>query len=197
MVSANINSSRIIHEAHSNEATNHLDLTSDYSNGGNLQLVNFLPNEVNLLHHHKVSKVLKAEKFKQDQDIMRALYNQDQSTTIITSSNIQSQQTSLPLLTPLKYVEYHSNIVGAGNEEQLIIAEAESDKSDCESGDHELHKTPSKLPHKKRIAKKLNSNQPYNHQEFSLMMPTEDPNMRNMQAQNVRTLDLQSIQICL
>lgn len=91
----------------------------------------------------------------------------------------QSQQASLPLLTPLKYVEYHNSIVGSVNDEHMIINE-ESDKSDCESGEHELHKTPSKLPHKKRIAKKLNSNQPYNHQ-FSIMMPAEEPNLRNMQ----------------
>lgn len=188
MVSANINSNRIVHETSSNEATNHIDLTIDYSNGGNLQIVNYLPTE--MLHHH--GQLLQGIK-KLDSSYKDQLHvyggGDASSATIITASSMQSQsqQASLPLLTPLKYVEYHNSIVGSVNDEHMIMNE-ESDKSDCESGEHELHKTPSKLPHKKRIAKKLNANQPYNHQEYSMMMPAEESNLRNMQASNVSSL---------
>lgn len=173
MVSANINSGRIIHETHSNEATNHLDLAGDYSNGGSIQIVNYLqPGE--MLHHQKLIKL--DANYLQSKDQMHVHEETNQS---------QSEQASLPLLTPLKYVEYQNSIPATVIEEQIIMAE-ESDKSDCESGDHELHKTPSKLPHKKRIAKKLNSSQPYNIQQehFTVIMPAEDANMRSMQQTN-------------
>lgn len=186
MVSANINSSRTVHESSSNEATNHIDLTIDYSNGGNLQIVNYMPSE--MLHHH--GQLLQGIK-KLDANYMQSkdqlhVYENDASSSIITSTSIQqTQQTSLPLLTPLKYVDYHSSIGGPVNDEQMIIND-ESDKSDCDSGEHELQKTPSKLPHKKRIAKKLNSSQSYNHQEhFSIIMPADESNLRNMQVPNV------------
>jgi hypothetical protein len=180
MVSANINSGRIIHEAHSNEATNHLDLAGDYSNGANIQIVNYIqPGDI--LHHQKLIKL--DASYLQSKDQMHLHGG--------TNANIQSQsqQSSLPLLTPLKYVEYQNSISATVIEEQIIMAE-ESDKSDCESGEHELHKTPSKLPHKKRIAKKLNSNQPYNLQQeqFTVIMPAEDVSMRNMQQSSVSTI---------
>lgn len=174
-----VSASRIIHEANSNEATNHLELANDYSIGGGLQ-INYLPTE--MLHHH--GQLLQGIK-KMDGSYLQAkehlVYeSSDTGTTIIATS---SQASQLPLLTPLKYVEYHNSIVG--NEEQMIINE-ESDKSDCDDGEHELHKSSSKLPHKKRIAKKLNSNQPYNHQEqYSFVMPQEETNMRTMQAATV------------
>jgi hypothetical protein len=176
MVSASINSGRIIHEAHSNEATNQLDLSADYSNGASIQIANYIqPNE--LLHHQKLMKL--------DANYLQA---KDQMH-LHEGTNIQSQQSqsSLPMLTPLKYADYQNSIAGAVVEEQIILAE-ESDKSDCESGEHELHKTPSRLPHKKRIAKKLNSSQPYTtmHQEqFTVIMPAEDAMMRNIQQASV------------
>lgn len=179
MVSANINSGRIIHEPQSSEATSHLELSADYSNGASIQIVNYIqPNE--LLHHQKLIKL--DANYLQPKDQMH----------LHEGTNIQSQpQTSLPMLTPLKYVDYQNSIAGTVIEEQIIMAE-ESDKSDCESGEHELHKTPSKLPHKKRIAKKLNASQPYNnmHQEqFTVIMPAEDANMRNIQQSSVSLLN--------
>lgn len=187
MVSANINSNRIVHESSSNEATNHIDLTIDYSNGGNLQIVNYMPSEMSLHHHGQLLQGIK----KLDANYMQGkeqlhVYEDDASSPIITPSSMhqQSQQTSLPLLTPLKYVDY-SSISGSVNEEHMIIND-ESDKSDCDSGEHELQKTSSKLPHKKRIAKKLNSCQSYNnHDQFSIIMPADESNLRNMQVPNV------------
>lgn len=181
MVSSNINASRIIHDGNSNEGgSNHLDIKtiSDYSNGGNIQIVNYMPTEI--LHHHGqlLQGIKKIDANYMQSKEMHLYQGADGSSTIITT---QAQQTSLPLLTPLKYVEYHTSIVGS-NEDQMIIND-ESDKSDCESSDH---KTPSKLPHKKRIAKKLNSNQPYNqHETFNVIMPAEESNMRSMQTTNV------------
>lgn len=186
MISSNINSSRTVHETSSNEASNHI--TIDYSNGaslgGSLQIVNSYL-QADMLHHGQPLQGLKKlldTNYMQSKDQLSHLYEDDSSTATIITSVMQSQtqQTSLPLLTPLKYVDYH-NTVG----EQII--NDESDKSD--ESEHELHKTPSKLPHKKRIAKKLNSNQPYNQQEqFSIIIPTEQSNLRNMQATNVKKL---------
>lgn len=116
------------------------ELVNDYSNAGNI--VNY-------------------------QDQLHVYEGGDESTEIITQRQAQSSQL-LPVLTPIKYNEYHSNIVGD-------IINEESEKSDCESGEHELHKTPSKLPHKKRIAKKA-----YNQQEqFSIIIP-EETDIRNL-----------------
>lgn len=194
MVSSNINSNRIIHDASSNEATNHLDLTNDYitSNGGGLQIVNYLPNEI--LHHHGqllqgIKKLDASYMPTKDQNQLMHVYG-DASSTIITSSS-SSLQTSLPLLTPLKYVEYVATV----NEDQMVIPNDDSDKSDCESI-NEMHRTPSKhvkrnLPHKKRITKKLNSSQPYNLEpQFSIMVQSEENNMRNVQASLVRPFDI-------
>lgn len=175
MVSAN---SRIIHDANSNEGPNHLD---DYSSSGNLQMVNYLPSEI--LHHHPQLKGIKLLEgsYLQPKDQLHVYQGPDGTSTIITSGSLQSQQTSLPLLTPLKYVEFTSQHNIVVSDEQSMIINDDSDKSDCESGEHELHKTPSKLPHKKRIAKKLNSNQPYSQQDqFSVIMPAET-NLRNIQ----------------
>ena len=143
-----------------------------------------------MLHHHgqplQGLKKLLDTNYLQSKDQLHIYEGEDATSgTIITASVMQSQsqQSSLPLLTPLKYVEYHSIV----NEEQMI--NDDSDKSDCESGEHELHKIPSKLPHKKRIAKNLNANQPFNSQEqFSIIMPAEESNLRNMQTTNVRIL---------
>jgi hypothetical protein len=91
MVSANINSGRIIHEPQSSEATSHLELSADYSNGASIQIVNYIqPNE--LLHHQKLIKL--DANYLQPKDQMH----------LHEGTNIQSQpQTSLPMLTPLKY----------------------------------------------------------------------------------------------
>lgn len=173
MVSANMNSGRMIHDASSNDAAGHLD-GLDYSNA----IVNFTPSEI--LHHSQLLQNIK----KIDGSYMHArdlhVYQQADGS-IITSGNLQSQQSSLPLLTPLKYVEYQTI-----SEEQIIMNE-DSDKSDCESGEHELHKTPSKLPHKKRIAKKLNSTaQSFGQQDqFSIIMPAEESQQRNIRPINV------------
>lgn len=193
MVATNINSNRIIHETSSNEATNHLDLSNDYitSNGGGLQIVNYL--QTDILHHHgqllQGIKKFDANNYVQskDQNQLVHVYGGDTSSTIIANTS-GSMQNSLPMLTPLKYVEY----VGPGNDEQIMsLPNDESDKSDCESV-NELHKSPSKhakrnLPHKKRIAKKLN--QPYSHDEqFSIIMPAEEPSTRNIQGPAVTHL---------
>lgn len=179
MVSSNINSNRIIHEANTNEAqSHHLDLTNEYitSNGGGIQIVNYLPNEI--LHHQLGMRA------KEPNQIMH-VYATDASSAIITSSS-----SSLPLLTPLKYVEYMNPVTV---DEQMIITNDDSEKSDCESI-NELHKTPLKhvkrnLPHKKRIAKKLNSNQNYGDEQFSIIMPAEETTLRNIQPSNVRNCD--------
>lgn len=189
MVSANISSNRIVHESSSNEATNHIDLTIDYSNGGNLQIVNYMSSEMSLHHQGQLIQGIK----KLDSNYMQSkeqlhVYEDDASSSIITPTSIhqQSQQTSLPLLTPLKYVEYHNNSIGGPVNVEHMIVNEESDKSDCDSGEHELQKSSSKLPHKKRIAKKLNSNQSYNnHDQFSIIMPADESNLRNMQVPNV------------
>lgn len=168
MVTTNVNRNRIIDEATRNEA-GHLELANDFSNGGNIQIVNYLPSD--MLHHQMVQNVKKIEVNYKDQ---LHVY-EGGSSTIITQSHVPSQL--LPVLTPIKYNEYHSNIVSD-------IINEDSDKSDCESGDHELHKTPSKLPHKKRIAKNLN--QPYNqHEQFSIIIPNDESNLRNMQTTTV------------
>ncbi|CRK99938.1 CLUMA_CG013237, isoform A [Clunio marinus] len=186
MVASNLNSNRIIHETNSNEASNHLDLSNDYitSNNGNLQIVNYL--QTDILHHHgqllQGMKKIDANNYlhAKDQNQLVHVYGNDSSSTIIANAG-GGLQNSLPLLTPLKYVEY----ISVGNEEQMIVGNDDSDKSDCESI-NELHKSPSKhvkrnLPHKKRIAKKLN--QPFsNTEQFSIIMPTEEPSVRNMQA---------------
>lgn len=186
MVSSNINTSRIIHEANSNDAqSHHLDLSNEYitaTNGGGIQIVNYMPNE--MLHHQiQGIKKLDATNYMQskDQNHIMHVYAGDASSTIITSSS-----SSLPMLTPLKYVEYINPVT----EEQMIITNDDSEKSDCESI-NELHKTPLKhvkrnLPHKKRIARKLNANQNYSQQEqFSIIMPAEETTMRNIQPSNV------------
>lgn len=177
MVTANINSGRMIHEASSNEASGHLD-SLDYSN----TIVNFTPSEI--LHHSQLLQNIKKNDGSYMQPREIHVY-QHSDGSIVASENPQAQQTSLPLLTPIKYVEYQT-IVGPNSEDQMIINE-ESDKSDCESGEHELHKTPSKLPHKKRIAKKLNSTaQSFGHQDqFSIIMPAEESQQRNIRPINV------------
>lgn len=168
-----INSNRII-----NESTNHshLDLANDYisSNGGAMQIVNYLPSG-ELLHHNGqlIQSVKKMDpngymQAKEQSQLMH-IYGPDASSTIITTSSGGSMHNPLPMLTPLKYVEY----VGPVND-----ANDESDKSDCES----IHESPSKnvkrnLPHKKRITKKLNQQE-----HFSMMMSPD----RSMQSSNVR-----------
>lgn len=172
MVTANMNSGRMIHDASSNDASGHLD-GLDYSN----TIVNFTPSEI--LHH---SQLLNIKKMDGSYMHARDLHVYQQADgSLITSGNLQSQQSSLPLLTPIKYVEYQ-----AITEDQIIMNE-DSDKSDCESGEHELHKTPSKLPHKKRIAKKLNSTaQSFGQQDqFSIIMPAEESQQRNIRPINV------------
>lgn len=107
-------------------------------------------------------------------------------------SNIIQSTDDLPVLTPLKYMDYHSNnlnsIVASANDEQILISandDVMSEKSDCESLTNELNKQlPSKhakrsLPHKKRIAKKLNSD------EFSIILSTDDSSMRGLQTSTV------------
>lgn len=172
MVTANISSGRMIHEASSNACEPH---GLDYSN----TIVNFTPSEI--LHHSQLLQNIKKidGSYMQTRDVH--VYQQPDGS-LITSGNLQAQQSSLPLLTPLKYVEYQ-----AITEDQIIMNE-DSDKSDCESGEHELHKTPSKLPHKKRIAKKLNSTatQSFGHQDqFSIIMPAEESQQRNIRPINV------------
>lgn len=168
----------MIHDASSNDASGHLD-SLDYSN----TIVNFTPTEI--LHHSQLLQNIK----KIDGSYMHArdlhVY-QHSDGSIITSGNLQSQQTSLPLLTPIKYVEYQT-IVGPSSEDHEMIMNEDSEKSDCDSGEHELHKTPSKLPHKKRIAKKLNSTaQSFGHQDhFSIIMPAEESQQRNIRPINV------------
>lgn len=107
------------------------------------------------------------------------IYHGDGSSNIIQSAD-------LPVLTPLKYMdEYHtnnlSNIVSAGTDEQMLSNNEDvmSEKSDCEySENNELNKLPMKhvkrnLPHKKRIAKKLHSD------EFSIILSADDSTMRS------------------
>lgn len=184
-MSSNISSNRI-HDANSNEASNHLEITNDshyITTNGSLQIA-YLPNEI--LHHQISIKKSDVPSYMQAKDPNQLIHVYgDSSAAIITSSN-SSLQNSLPMLTPLKYVEYVSEPV---KEEQMLITNDESDKSDCESV-NELHKTPSKhrrnLPHKKRIAKKLN--QPYNQQEqftqeFTEILPSEvSTSIRNVPA---------------
>lgn len=169
MVTANVSRNRIIHESSSNEASQ-LELANDYTNGGNIQIVNYLPSDV--LHHQMLQGIKKLDVIYKDD--LHGSYENVDGSSIITQS-----QSSLPVLTPIKYNEYHSNIVSE-------IINEDSDKSDCDSGEHD--KTPSKLPHKKRIAKKLNSSQSYNQQEqqhFSIIIPNDESNIRNMQTTTV------------
>lgn len=177
----NSNSNRIIHGG-THEAQNHLSEYITSANGGGLQIVNYLPNEI--LHHHiQGIKKLDGSSYMQakEQNQIMHIYASDSSSTIINSSS-----SSLPLLTPLKYVEYINPV----NEEQMIITNDDSEKSECESI-NELNKSPLKqvkrnLPHKKRIAKKLNADQNYSNQEqFSIIMPVEETTMRNIQPSNV------------
>jgi hypothetical protein len=178
MVTSNINSNRISNNDEHLEA-------NDYSNGAIQINCNFANLPANEILHHGINiqgiKKLDTNNYLPSKDQLMHVYGVDGSTIITTSSG------SLPMLTPLalqtKYVEYVS--------EEQIITNDESEKSDCESI-NEMHKTPSKnvkrnLPHKKRIAKKLNSNQPYNHhhqEQYSIIMPSEETNLRNMQATN-------------
>lgn len=171
-MTANVTRNRIIKESNSNESTTHHDLTNDYSNGGNIQIVNYLAPDI--LHHQMLQTIKKLDGNYKDQ--LHVYEEGDESAIINTQSQIQSSQL-LPVLTPIKYNEYQSGIVGD-------IINEDSEKSDCEGGEHD--KTPSKLPHKKRIAKKLISNQPYNHQEqFSILIPNEETNIRNLHTSTV------------
>jgi hypothetical protein len=77
-------------------------------------------------------------------------------TTTNESSNAAG--TSLPILTP---IDYQTNI-NTINEEQMLMAAEDilSEKSDCESSLEPMKiNTKQSLPHKKRIAKKLNADQ--------------------------------------
>lgn len=144
-----------------NDINQTLDLSQDYI----AVAQNYLPNDI--LHHsqhhsHGIKKLDVNYAQSKDQNLIIQVYGDD------ASSSAQMQ--------PIKYAEYstHHNI----NEEgQMIVTNDDSDGDFDDLGD--LHKTPSKhvkrnLPHKKRIAKKLNSNQPYTN-EYSLIMPSSLP----------------------
>lgn len=88
------------------------------------------------------------------------------------SSSIQT--TLMQPIMAQKYTEYATHH-GMNEDGQMIVTNDDSDGDFEELS--ELHKTPSSkhakrnLPHKKRIAKKLNSNQPYSN-EYSMMLPS-------------------------
>ena len=157
----------------------------------NVNIVNYLPNlpvtiintsSDHHLHHHQNHQYnIK----KCDSNFIQSK-EQSHMIHIYGDSNI-IQTSDLPVLTPLKYMEYQNNLTSivssAGNDEQQVLMtndDAMSEKSDCESI-HELPLKNSKqsLPHKKRIAKKLNSD------EFSIILTDPDANIRTLQATNV------------
>lgn len=181
-----------------------LDLSTDYMSNGNLSsnvnIVNYMSNlpvtiintssdhlqHQNHQHHHYINK-------KCDSNFIQQQSNKEQQSHMIHiygDSNI-IQSTDLPVLTPLKFMEYQNNlnsiVSSAGTDEQHILMtndDAMSEKSDCESI-HELPLKNSKqsLPHKKRIAKKLNSD------EFSIILTDPDTNIRTLQAANVSFIE--------
>ncbi|CAG9801424.1 unnamed protein product [Chironomus riparius] len=167
-----------------------LDLSTDYMSNANLSsnvnIVNYLPNlpvtiintSSDHIHHQNHQYIKKCE------SILSIHQPKEQSHMIhiYGDSNI-IQSTDLPVLTPLKYMEYQNNlssiVTSAGTDEQQILMNNDdvmSEKSDCES----IHEQPLKqsLPHKKRIAKKLNSD------EFSIILTDPDANIRALQAAN-------------
>jgi hypothetical protein len=173
------------------------------SNGNlssNVNIVNYLPNlpvtiinTSSELHHQQNHQYIK----KCDSNfIQQSKEQQSHMIHIYGDSNII--QSDLPVLTPLKYMEYQNNlnsiVSSAGTDEQQILMTHEdvmSEKSDCES----IHELPLKnsskqsLPHKKRIAKKLNSD------EFSIILSDPDANIRTLQATNVSLTSYSTFQL--
>lgn len=161
----------------SNELTERsLDLSSDYSNS-NVHIVNYLPVTLSLpntelLHQHHQQP---CDSVKQNDG--NYIHTKDQ-THLIHKSDLFSYD--LPVLTPLKYVNYQNNVVS--NEHQMIMTtddvsdDVTDDVNDCLQDFKELPNKHVKrsLPHKKRIAKKLNSDQ------FSFLMSSpDDSNIRS------------------
>lgn len=142
-------------------------------------------NSSDMLHHHQyVPSIKKLDQSYfhlplKDQHHQAMCYGSDNNQPIQLVSNSNVQQTGvLPILTPIssKYLEYSGAIVNVSNEEPFMLLNEDSEKSDCESLS-ESHKVASKhvkrnLPHKKRIARKLNSSQDYsNHEEQQQQHP--------------------------
>jgi hypothetical protein len=136
-----------------------LDLSQDYI----AVTQNYLPNDI-LHHSHGIKKLDINYAPSKEQNLLIQVYSDASSSTM---QPIMSQ----------KYAEYqtHQNM----NEDAQMIATNDDSDGDFEELS-DLHKTPSlkhvkrSLPHKKRITKKLNSNQPYT-SEYSMMMPSSLP----------------------
>lgn len=141
----------------SNEASNSnhpSDLTETFDFANQIVSNNYLSNEI---LHHQLGKKLDVSypgQSKEHQSLL--IYNEapSPSTTLIA-------QPPLLNLTPKYTVEYQGITSDDVQQNQfnIIAATEESDKSDCESDFMSTKKQ--NLPHKKRIAKKLNSNQSY------------------------------------
>jgi hypothetical protein len=142
---------------------------------------NYIPNE--LLQHHSQHHHLKKLDFQS---------TKDSGMIVVYSSPVQDTPTQLLTTNPMtaKYVEL-------GHEEsqmQMIAPNDDSDKSDCET--NELHDFKSKhvkrsLPHKKRLAKRLVSdNQPYTptqEEHFGIVLTNEETN--NIRFPQIATYD--------
>ncbi|CAO1371970.1 unnamed protein product [Diamesa hyperborea] len=186
-----ISNSARINLQNNNNGLNHnirdtgLDLSNDYLPNNNVQIINFLTNQgstnlqqpENLLHHHymqNINKKIESSNYYQNHKDSQLIQMYEESPVIVNNTN-----SSLPILTPIKYMDQsgssYNNAVNMN--EELLLMNDESEKSDCESV-NDQHKIQSKhmrrsLPHKKRIAKKLNEDQ--YHDEQSLLIPVEPP----------------------
>lgn len=145
-----------------NDINQSLDLSQDYI----AVAQNYLPNDI--LHHsqhhsHGIKKLDVNYAQSKDQNLLIQVYGDSSSTQTTLMQPIMAQ----------KYTEYAHHMNEDG---QMIV---NNDDSDGDFDELDLHKKPSKhvkqnLPHKKRIAKKLNSNQPYSN-EYSMIMPSSLP----------------------
>ncbi|KAG5675674.1 hypothetical protein PVAND_005560 [Polypedilum vanderplanki] len=165
----------------SNERTS-LDLSSDYitNSNSNVHIVNYLIPNSEILQQQQQQQQQHCDNSKQAENFMQS---KSQTTHMLhkPGGDIFSSY-DLPVLTPLKYVEYNG-----GTEEQIIMTnddicdDVNDDVSDCVQDFKEIPMKNVKrsLPHKKRIAKKLNSDQ------FSIIISSSDDSTIRSECVNV------------
>jgi len=178
-----------------------LDLSNDYINNDNgIQIVNYIPSttlslQSELLHHQQYVQSMKKIDFYHPKDhhqqILQQMAYEDTPAVIVTSatSNLQQQQSNMPVLTPLKFVEFPNSSLAVDDQIIGLPNDDMSEKSDCEESISESNRIPShkqmkrSLPHKKRIAKKLNSNDFNNDEQHYTSMPMDDASMHRVMQQ--------------
>lgn len=163
------------HHQHNDESIAHDYITTQIVSN------NYISHE---LLHQPPHRKIDFQQAKDSSILLQVYSDPSNSAAIIQSSNGQP-----PLLTPMtgKYVDMrHVATASEEHQMQMIAPNDDSDKSDCEANDLNDFKTSMKLvkrslPHKKRIAKRIVSDnlQPYNNQQeehFGIVLPNDETN---------------------